>query len=162
MEFKHFVIAIFFRDYRHTATPSRTVHIVTPLTILTRAIGLEVCKMWRERNQKKLDKRTHFEFHFCIRGLHIYKSIWAPFIGEIVVVIWSILTMVHLLCSESKHTETSLAAIQHVVSDSSLYSAGYGYVHTHAYVAAMQHTLQCTAHTHAHHNTNFSWRKVSR
>ena len=38
---KNFVIATFFRDYRSTAGPA---HVVAWPTILTRGVGLEVCK----------------------------------------------------------------------------------------------------------------------
>ena len=41
---KNFVIATFFRDYRCTEAPMRTVHVVAPPTIFICGVGLEVCK----------------------------------------------------------------------------------------------------------------------
>ena len=43
---KIFVIATFFRDYRR----ARTSHVVAPPTILTRGVGLDVCKCEKKRN----------------------------------------------------------------------------------------------------------------
>ena len=37
---KNFVIAMFFRDYLRAAMPARTIPIVTPPTIITRAHGV--------------------------------------------------------------------------------------------------------------------------
>ena len=45
-----------------TMAPARTIHIVALPTILSRGVGLEVCKC-EEKNQKKLEiTMTRFEF----------------------------------------------------------------------------------------------------
>ena len=44
------MIATFFRDYRRTVAPVRTVHVVTPPTIFTCGVGLEVCRYEEKRD----------------------------------------------------------------------------------------------------------------
>ena len=57
---KNFVIATFFRDYRHAAAPARTVHVVAPPTIFTRGVGLEVCKCEEKREIFSSDSALRF------------------------------------------------------------------------------------------------------
>ena len=52
---KNFVIATFFHDYCHTAVPARIIHVIALSTILTRGIGLEVCKCEEKRITKILN-----------------------------------------------------------------------------------------------------------
>ena len=35
-----------------------------------------------QNSQKDLEKMLRLEFQSCIRGFHVYKSTWTPFIGE--------------------------------------------------------------------------------
>ena len=71
---KNFVITKFFHDYCYSAENSRcrSAH-----NSYTWRWAIEVCKC-----EEKLGIMTCLEFQSCIRGFHVYKSIWTPFIGE--------------------------------------------------------------------------------
>ena len=63
---KNFMIASFFRDYHCATVPVQTVHIVTLPTILTRGVGLEVCKNPDPFRILVLRQR----FSICLDALH--------------------------------------------------------------------------------------------
>ena len=48
----NFVIATFFRDYRHSAAPTRTIHVVAPPTNLVRGIGCLLVQYSVKRNAR--------------------------------------------------------------------------------------------------------------
>ena len=55
--------------------PAQTIHIVTPSIILTRGVGLEVCKC----EEKESKESRNNDDLFLNSSL---ASIWTPFIGE--------------------------------------------------------------------------------